>query len=243
MISLGRNRPLVALRSISALLKNPDELSRAFDVIGSLPGDSAERMLAKLHASADADRLFGMAGTLGARLSDRAALLALPEGSLGRAYAELTDRAGISAEGIVEASAASSQWREGESDELRFLEDRIRDSHDLWHVVTGYGVDVLGEISLLSFMLAQSRHPGIALGLGFVAVRALLAGVPEIHRMMREGYRRGLDAVYLPAVIWEDLLARPLAEVRQLLRVGDAPVYAPMTVATLRATGVIPRAA
>jgi ubiquinone biosynthesis protein COQ4 len=240
MISLGRNRPLVALRSISALVKNPDELTRAFDVIGALPGRSDERMLAKLRASADADRLFGMGASLGGRLSDRAALLALPDGSLGRAYVEFAARAGISAAGFVDAGASSSYFREGDSDELRFVHERMRDSHDLWHVVTGYGVDPLGEIFLLSFLMAQSRHPGIALGLGVVTVRALGAGLPEIHRMMRVAYRRGANAVYLPAVIWEDLLARPLGEVREQLRVGASPVYTSMSIDALRTAGLLP---
>ena len=43
--------------------------------------------------------------------------------------------------------------------------------------------------------------------------------------MIREGYRRGKAAAWLPGQDWEALLSRPLAEVRQELGLGDPPVY------------------
>ena len=61
---------------------------------------------------------------------------------------------------------------------------------------------------------------------------------------MLEGYRRGQRAAWLPAVAWESLLDRPIAEVRELLRVGAPPCYAPVTTAVLRERGdLAPRAA
>lgn len=40
---------------------------------------------------------------------------------------------------------------------------RMRDTHDLWHVLTGYSGDVLGETALLGFIFAQTGNPGVAL--------------------------------------------------------------------------------
>ena len=37
--------------------------------------------------------------------------------------------------------------------------------HDLWHVVTGYGRDELGEACLLAFTYAQNKNRGV----GFIA--------------------------------------------------------------------------
>jgi ubiquinone biosynthesis protein COQ4 len=231
-----RTRPLVALRALAALASDPDDLPKVFTVIDSLPGRSADRMLARMRASKDGSDILATRPDLGARLADRAALHALPEGTLGRAYAEMADRAGISPKGIVDASIAGTPDRSSVPQDQRTMGDRMRDTHDLWHVVTGYGLDVLGEVALLCFIYAQTKHPGIAL----VAFLAVLKSVPNARPLMLEGYRRGRRAEWLPAVAWESLLDRPLTEVRALLRVGAPPVYEPVTTAALRELGAVP---
>ena len=37
----------------------------------------------------------------------------------------------------------------------RWMGERLRDIHDLFHVITGYGRDALGELCLLAFTNAQ----------------------------------------------------------------------------------------
>ena len=84
--------------------------------------------------------------------------------------------------------------------------------------------DLIGEASLLAFTYAQTRNRG----LGFIVVVAYLkAGreLPEARRLIREGYRRGQAAAWLPGQDWEALLEQPLEDVRAQLRVGAPPVY------------------
>ncbi|HSO32251.1 MAG TPA: Coq4 family protein [Labilithrix sp.] len=237
--SSHRTRPLVALRALAALAADPDDLPKVFTIIESLPGGSPDWMLARFKATDEGRKLLADRPDLGARLADRAALHALPSGSLGRAYAELMDREGITPAGIVAASMAGRNASAEKSDEHRFLADRMRDTHDLWHAVTGYGMDLLGEAALLCFIFPQTRSPGIAL----VALLGIVKAKGADRRIMRDGYLRGRKAAWLPNVLWEDLLARPVDEVRELLRVGPPPRYAPITTAALRASGdLAPRA-
>src|SRR4029079_6401902 len=140
--SSPRNRPLVALRALKALAADPDDLPKVFTIIDSLPGSSPERMLERMRGSKEGRHLLATKPSLGARLADRAALGALPKGTLGHAYAELAEREGITPQGIIDASVAGKAMPEGLSDDILFLGDRMRDSHDLWHVVTGYGLDL-----------------------------------------------------------------------------------------------------
>ena len=100
----------------------------------------------------------------------------------------------------------------------------LRDSHDLEHVLTGWGRDLLGEIALLSFGLAQAWHHGI----GLIVTDAYLRGEPETRRMIRAGWRRGKRARWLSASDWAELLPRPLDELRAELGLGDPPVYEPV---------------
>lgn len=228
-----RMRPLVALRALGALLADPDDLPQVFTIIDSLPGRWPERSLARMRSTEEGDHVLTTKPQLGKLLADREALRALPSGSLGRAYLELVERAGITPQGIVDASIEGGQRPQDLSEELRFLGDRMRDTHDLWHAVTGYGTDLVGEAALLAFSYAQTKSPGV----GFIVLLALVKGDKTTRPVVIEGYRRGRRAKWLPAVAWESLLDRPLGEVRERLGIGAPPVYEPVTSATYRANG------
>jgi ubiquinone biosynthesis protein COQ4 len=168
-------------------------------------------------------------------LADRAGLRALPDGSLGRAYLAFVESEGISAEGIRDASVAGEAgdylW-----DDFRYGHQRLRDTHDVWHAATGYKGDVLGELALLAFTLAQNWNTAVAT----IIVAGLLKGLGHSEfGVVMDGFRRGRAAGWLPAADWESLLPLPLAEVRARLRLGAPPVYTPIRTADLRAEGLI----
>ena len=156
-------------------------------------------------------------------LTDRDGLAALPEGSLGKTYADFMTREQISADGLVDASDGDGGGSVEDPQRARFG-TRLRDTHDLWHVVSGYNRDLLGEASLLAFTFAQTRNPGIGVIVAMAYWLASSDGGAE-RRMIREGYRRGRQAAWLPAADWEALMSRSLDSVRAELRVGDPPRY------------------
>ncbi len=220
-----RIRPLAALRAIRALIKNPDDTALVFEIIEALSGRSRTRVWDRFSTTESGQRLLARRPNLLALLSNREALLALPPGTLGRTYGEFMSREQISADGLVEAS---EDWlRLDIPADRRWFADRLRDTHDLWHVVTGYGRDLLGEASLLAFTYAQTRNPGIGFIVAVAYLRARGINRPA-RRLLREGYRRGRNAAWLPGAEWEDLLAQPLTRVREQLRVGEPPVYEPV---------------
>jgi ubiquinone biosynthesis protein COQ4 len=230
MATPRRNRPLVALRALQELVRDPDDLPQVFRIIDALPGRSLERILERTRRSVSGRRLLAARPDLGARLSDRPALAALPRGTLGGAYFEVTEQARITAQGIVDASMVAGDSPVPTDGELLWVGERMRDSHDLWHVVTGYHTDVIGELALLAFTLAQARHLGIGLIVGF----GYLQGYASVNEHIRKGYRRGRRAAWLPAVEWEALLDQPLEQVRQQLGIDEIPDYEPLTSAALR---------
>lgn len=221
----NRIRPLVALRAIRALIRDPDATSRVFDVIDALSGNHGQRLFDRFARTPGGRRLLEERPDLLAALSNRERLRGLPAGTLGRCYDEFLGREELSAEGLVQASMEGGRGPDPDLPEDRvFLGCRLRDMHDLWHVVTGYGRDLVGEAALLAFTFAQTRNPGI----GFIVATAYLRARGEmswVRGMIREGYRRGRRAAWLPEQPWEELLERPLDEVRERLRVGEPPVY------------------
>lgn len=221
-------------KAIRTLLDNPDDLPQVFEIIDALPGRAPERLRKKLEASDGGVALLKEQPNIVPLLSDRAALKAMPKGSLADAYVRFVESEGISAEGIVAASIASERrWDE----RFQWQLDRMRDTHDLWHAVTGYHGDVLGELALLAFNLGQNWHPGIAL----IVSASYFRGISREHGwLLAEGFARGKRAVFLPSVRWESMLPLPVDEVRQRLRVSGLPAYEPMRTSTLREKGVVP---
>ena len=216
-------RPLEALRAMRALIRNPDDTAQVFLVVRALAGRGFERLFRRVMADPTGARILEEGRSMIPVLDDRATLRALPEGSLGREYARFMDAEHISAGGLEDASLVIKT--EFYDERARCLSDRLRDTHDLWHVVSGYGRDLVGEGALLAFTYAQTRNRGI----GFIVLVGMLKfwqeGHPEVVRVMREGWRRGRRAGVLPAADWESMLPRPLEEVRRDLGIEPLRAY------------------
>jgi ubiquinone biosynthesis protein COQ4 len=224
-----------AVHALSAILKNPDDLPQVFVIIDSLSGTAPQRLARKLERSVSGARLLRHRPDIVPMLTDRAALRALPAGTLGRAYLDFVESEGISPQGIRDASVA------GETSgplppAVEYVHGRMRDTHDLWHAVTGYKGDVVGELALLAFTLAQHWNTAVA----FIVAGGVLKGFGGAElRLLWDGYRRGRAAAWLPGVEWESLLATPIEVVRRELRLGAPREYTPVRTAELRAEGLI----
>ncbi len=210
-------------------MENPDETEHVFVVIRCLSGRSFNRLMRRVRKHPTGAQIVAEQRNLLPLLSNREYLLGLPEATLGHQYGRFILAEQISAEGLAAASLVS---REGGATPLRnegleaeAFGARLRDMHDLWHVVTGYSRDVLGELALLAFTYEQTRNRGIGYIVRNVERRMRKNGSPDISGFLREASERGRGAAFLPAADWEALLERPLEEVREELRVGPPPEY------------------
>lgn len=228
--------PKRAFRAMIALTNNPDDTSQVFTIIESLSGHAPARMLRGFRDDASGRRLLAERPNIIGKLADRASLRAMPEGSLAHAYLAFVESEGITADGLVAASEAGETGVRARGSDLDYIASRMRDTHDLWHTVTGYQGDLIGEASLLGFSLAQTGNPGIGMIVltGMLRIRQL-----DAIGLIAEGVQRGRKARWLPTLDWEALLPLPLETVRSLLSVGSPPKYAPLRTSTLRAEGVL----
>jgi ubiquinone biosynthesis protein COQ4 len=214
-----------AASAVRALLRKPDDVAQVFRIVNALPGHAIQRATKKLRKQASGARLLRDQPAIVRTLCDRARLEAMPEGSLGRCYLAFMDAENISAEGLLAAEDAAGAGRTRRGDE-EFVWAYLRDTHDLWHVVTGYRGDLLGEPALQAFNFAQTWNPGI----GFLAMGVFLKGgkLTGVRRLMIDGFFRGLRAAWMVGEDWEHLLPLPLDEVRRRLRVPPLRPYAPI---------------
>jgi len=218
-------KPLQALRSVRALIANPDNTGEVFKVIEALKGGSIARAVARMEATPEGRELLRNKPDILPELSDRDALRAMPEGSVGRAYLKFVESQSLSADGLVAASEEAPR-REGNSPDERWLGCRLRDIHDLQHVVCGYGRDTLGELCLLSFMVTQTPNRGIAFII-FMARRKACRATKlfSVDACIDEGRRIGEAADWFAAVNWETRLAEPLEQLRRELGVRKPTLY------------------
>jgi ubiquinone biosynthesis protein COQ4 len=229
--------PRRALRAARILAADPDDLPQVFTIIESLSGDTLHRLARRMAKSEAGRRLMATRPDVAVRLTDRDALGRLPAGSLGRAYLAFVERENISAAGIRDAGAKGMTRELPVPPALAWMHDRMRDTHDLWHAVTGYSGDVLGETALLAFAFAQTWNPaiGLIIAIGFSKTARSPSGGAAARRTILDGFRRGMKAAWLPVQEWETMLALPLDEVRTRLSLEAPPVYTEIRSVELKA--------
>jgi ubiquinone biosynthesis protein COQ4 len=127
---------------------------------------------------------------------DLDALARLPDGTLGREYVRFLQDNGITPD-VFKAP-------EGVDPRAAFLVKRIRQTHDLWHVITGYAPDVRGEVLLQAFTYAQVGTPSSAIIAVFGALRSAVRGKnPAILCDVRRALHRGRRAKAFAPIYWE----------------------------------------
>ncbi|MDX1581536.1 MAG: Coq4 family protein [Alphaproteobacteria bacterium] len=209
------------------LLQDKEDTTQVFTILRALGGGEHKRNFKRFAATEVGQRVIRENRRLAETLNDRDYLASLPDGTLGRAYLDFCLTENISADGL---DAAAEQARHDADDGLSegeaLFRDRLRDTHDLWHLVSSYGRDGLGELCLLAFTYSQVR----SLGVRFIVFIGKMDGVRQfpnakILKAVREGYRRGRNAPWLPSWDWEALLEQPLSEVQAKLAVEPPLAY------------------
>ncbi|MFM6949876.1 MAG: Coq4 family protein [Novosphingobium sp.] len=160
-------------------------------------------------------------------LDDHASLRRLPKGTVAHAYCDFMEREGLSAQGLVDEL---DRYRPADmyfNDQVDWYFRRMRDTHDLMHVLTGYGRDALGEQCVLAF--TYSQQPALAhLFLGYAGAfeiaRRGTVKVP-VFRAVREGQKSGKACPRLVEMPIRDLLAMPLEEARAKLGINAGRYY------------------
>jgi len=228
-----RVQPLVALKAIRRLIRDPEDTAQVFTIVRSLAGSAIERGYRRFLKLPTAQGILSRPQELLDTLRDRESLRAMPAGSLGRAYLNFVESENLSADGLVQASEHGEEHWE-DADKERYAK-RLRDQHDLWHTVTGYGRDELGELCLLAFTYAQTRNRGIGFIVLVGAVKMRERFGRGVFQAVRSGYRDGRGAAWLPGQDWEGLLTRPLDEVRRQLHIPDPTDYRSLRVVPVAA--------
>jgi ubiquinone biosynthesis protein COQ4 len=242
-----RQRPRLdfakAWHHFSNVLKDKEQTDELISVFDALPWRAVGEAASEFLSSERGRAIYQAEPYLPDILDDHAALRRTPAGSFAHAYCDFMEREGLSAAGMVEASGDTRNGMAMLPDGVEWYGDRLRDTHDLLHILTGYGRDPLGEQCVLAFLYHQRPSPGhLAVAwAGTLLMRVKLRSRAPIMRALFEARRHGKLCPRIVEAPIHELLPLPLDEVRRRFNVPE-PVWYNKVHAVWRQEGVDPHA-
>lgn len=198
-----------ALSALRVLMRDHSRLDQVLVFTEAVNGGTLARAVERIAATATGRTFLRERRYINRTSVDFERLRTLPPSTLGRQYVQFLDDNGISPEPF-EVSPDVGDPR------IAYIMMRMRQTHDLWHVLTGYRPDVEGEILLQAFTFAQVGAPSALLIALFGTLR--WRGLSRRALVeLRAAYRHGKSAQPLATVRWEDHWETPVAELREAL--------------------------
>jgi len=222
----GRRDWRTAFDAIRKLMANGDDTTQVFRIMRSLNVGNSPMNYARLIATEEGGRIAYDRVELARRFSDPGFVASFAPGTVGAAYRDFLATTGYSADGLVEVSKL-------EPDEIDMAHPyawfgrRVRDTHDIWHVLTGYKADEsLGEACLVAFSFAQVGGLGWAFIGTAAALKSLKAtGSRSFAKAVWEGYRHGRAAKWISGEDYLTLLHEPIDSARARLGIREPAAY------------------
>ncbi|HZH14568.1 MAG TPA: Coq4 family protein [Archangium sp.] len=184
-----------------------------------LDGNVYASLVQQLQRSEEGRRILSERPSLQAKDLDLAALERLPAGTLGHGVARYYRDNKISPfDTTLELK-----------NDIDYIGKRYRETHDLLHVLTGYGIDVVGEMELQAYALGNLGIRTAVLILAFGTLSHLKtpqAGVgrSEYLRRLWAAYRRGRASQQFLGVRFEHHWETPVATLSARLCAPAAPM-------------------
>jgi ubiquinone biosynthesis protein COQ4 len=207
------------LRAVSRVVRDPNRLDEIF-VLADLSEKSQglEQAIERFKADPVLAAAFERKPRLGP--VNQEALHRLPEGTLGREYADFMAERGLRHEDLKLVES-------GDERDIDWIRNHLRETHDLWHVVTGFDTDIPGELGLQAFYCAQVKGPLPVLILSMGLLNTLFMAMETLDDRMTaisHGYQLGKETRSLFGLDFRAHFDRPLTDLRRELGLpADAP--------------------
>lgn len=176
-----------------------------------LDSETYAKLARTWRTTAEGRRMLDERPTLQGRELDLEALARMPEGTLGHEFMRYFRNNGI--EPFVTAFPIDT--------DVDYLSKRYRETHDLFHVLTGYGTDDTGEMELQAFVLGNlGVRQAILILAHSLPGRLKLGGLEGVRAYLGKlyaAYRRGRRSRELLSVRYEKLWDQPVSVLSELL--------------------------
>lgn len=203
---------LQGLKAFINLVKDPTSTDSVFDIDEGFRSTDAQRLAIEYMKSHPEIQPIVEEQYIGPT-PDIEALLKLSDNSLGYVYASTMKAAGFDPEFYRKVKIEN---------DATYITLRLRQTHDIWHMVTGFGTDGAGELGLQAFSLAQTHRPlSVAIMAGGILSTLLKSPdhLTDIMNILGRGYSMGVKAKPFLAQKWEEHWEKSLSEWRAELNV------------------------
>lgn len=220
-------RPLKVLHHFGKLVEDKEDTEQVFHIIEATKGKRSHNQAWAFIASNEGQRFIADETDIPGMLDDHARWSDCGPNTVAAHYIAFMKREGLSASGLV---AESHKWLPADARHVDLTEwyfERLRDTHDLFHVLTGYGRDALGEASLLGFSYEQNFNRGI-LFIAYAGARQIkkVSGTKApLFAAIKEGRKLGKAAAKIAHQDIAALMREDITEARARLSIGKPDVY------------------
>jgi len=232
-------RPLKMLHHFGKLVEDKEDTAQVFHIIEAAKAKRSHNQAWNFIRSEQGQRFIAEETDIPGMLDDHARWADCAANTVAAHYMAFMKREGLSAAGLV---AESHKWLPAEARHADLTEwyfERQRDTHDLFHVLTGYGRDALGEASLLGFTYEQNFNRGI-LFIAYAGTRQIkkVSGTKApLFAAIKEGRKLGKAAAKISHQDIAALMREDLTEARARMNIGKPEVYRQCLV-TLQSEGI-----
>jgi ubiquinone biosynthesis protein COQ4 len=227
-----RIRPLATLAAATRLFLNTQDTRQVALLEMAIGGYSHKDVFERFIQSETGRTVIRERRSLVDVLDDHAYLRSLPLNSLGRRYLAHMEHEGLTVQGLLDATPAVTAYVNRQSDAVRlFLNYAVRCSHDLHHVLAGYGRDEVGEACVVAMAYEQIRIRGYRpiFMLGPFAIRKQLKrlkiGRSGVFAAVREARRIGREAAWFPGLDIASILGEDIDILRRRLNIREPLIY------------------
>ncbi|MEE2527355.1 Coq4 family protein [Hyphobacterium sp. HN65] len=223
-------QPFKAWKAFQGLVRDKEDTRYVFAFFENVNGRSYSRFYERFVASDYGKSVLADPAGIGGQLTDRDTLESYGPDSFAAAYLHYLDTENLQPLGVFEAhwnqAPQAMAYMRDEWPGLYAVSWMMSLSHDLYHVLTGYGRDPLGEALLLKFTGTQTggRGPRWLGSLAGLKIRSEIPSWP-VGRMMAEAVRLANGAEPFYTTDLPSLLPLPLAEARARLNMGKPSLY------------------
>lgn len=214
----------VAFKALQRLLADKEDTTQVFEIMRALNGDATAKGYHRLLETPQGGRIAYERTEFAERLMDDAWLDSFAQGTVGAAYRDFVRSENLSAEGLAEVSRARLRDVDVQHPYAWFGR-RTRDVHDIWHILSGYHRDALGEACLVAFSYPQTKALGWALIAVGAAFRSRKGPKYPYRQAILQGYQRGKAAAWLLGEDYDRLMNEPLEAARRRLNITPPTIY------------------
>ena len=222
-----RKNNLLSLYAVFRLARNPQATKYVF-MIGDTQdniGESERRLGRFSDPFANAELEAMWQSGFRAPNYDIEALAKMPPDTLGGVYGRHMKSLGLRPDYYQDVTPRHR---------MQYLRLRMRQTHDIWHVLSGLGTDEFDEVGIQGFYAGQYLSSMAAIIAAAAFLKSVLRG--RFHELQKhvdsfcEGYCAGKRAEPLLAVKWEELWGENLETVRRRYRIELPRMRAATTV-------------